>query len=175
MSSLRDLHAPSCMLFSERVNMQAAIHFREPAGIRVTDAEPVRINSEPELSVFVVFTSIDWQLKALEKAQDVARSLGSGIAVIALQVVPFPLPLDRPPVPIAFAARRLEEKSSEISGRAKITVYLCRDPLEALQRILNPKCPVVMGIRKKWWPTRDERLARKLRRAGYEIILVDKE
>jgi hypothetical protein len=163
------------MLFSERESMQAAIHFREPAGIRVADAEPLRINSETELSVFVVFTSMDWPVKALEKAREVARSLGAATAVIALQVVPFPVPLDRPPVPIEFIEKRFEERASELSERTKITAYLCRDPLEALRRILNPKCPVVMGIRNKWWPTRDERLARKLRRAGYQIIPVETE
>jgi len=141
--------------------------------IRVTDAEPPSISPDSELSVFVVFTSINWTLKALERAREIARPFGANIAVIAIQVVPYPLPLDRPPVSVDFVAKRFEERASELSERTKVSAYLCRDPLLALKRILNPNCPVVMGIRKRWWPTADERLARKLRRAGYDIILVE--
>ena len=111
----------------------------------------------------------------MEKAREIARPLGANVVVVAVQVVPYPLPLDRPPVPMEFVVRRFQERASEFSGRTLVSAYLCRDPLVALKQILNPNCPVVMGIRKKWWPTRDERLARKLRRAGYEIILVETE
>jgi len=138
-------------------------------------AEPSPNSHDSELSVFVVFTSVNWTLKALERARELAQPLGADISVIALQVVPFPLPIDRPPVSMDFVAKRFEERAGEFSERTKVSAFLCRDPLEALKSILNPYCPVVMGVRKKWWPTRDERLARKLRRAGYEIILVETE
>ena len=65
--------------------------------------------------------------------------------------------------------------AAQFPVQIKISAYLCRDPLEALKRILNRNCPVVMGVRKRWWPTRDERVARKLRRAGYNVILVETE
>ena len=138
-----------------------------------TETERLSIRPASELSVFVVFTSVNWTLRALEKAREIARPLGVNIAVIAIQVVPYPLPLDSPPVPMEFVVRRFEERAGEFSERTKVSAYLCRDPLEALKRILNPDCPAVMGIRKRWWPTRDQRLARKLRRAGYDIILVE--
>jgi hypothetical protein len=163
------------MLFSEGVNMPTATDLEEPISISAADAEPLCISAASGLSVFVVFTSNNWTLKALEKAHEVARPLGAAIAVIALQVVPFPLPLDEPPIPIEFMVRHLEEKSSEFSEKIVVSAYLCRDPLAALKNILTPDCPAVMSIRKKWWPNRDERLAGKLRRAGYEIILVETE
>jgi hypothetical protein len=161
------------MLFSERVNMSTITRSEKSISVGVTDAEPLRFSSGSELSVFVVFTSVNWTLKALERAREIARPLEANIAVIAIQVVPYPLPLDRPPVPMEFVVSRFGERAGEFSERTKVSAYLCRDPLEALKRILNPDCPAVMGIRKRWWPTRDERLARKLRRAGYDIILVE--
>jgi hypothetical protein len=161
------------MLFAEGANMLNTACLKKPISFGVTDAEPLRISPEPGLSVFVVLTSLNWTLKALEKAREMARSLGANIAVLAIQVVPYPLSLDRPPVPMDFFVRRFEERACEFSERIKVSAYLCRDPLVALKRLLSPNCLVVMGIRKKWWPTRDERLAKKLRHAGYEIILVE--
>ena len=139
------------------------------------EAELTRLDPEPGLSVFVVFTSIDRTLRALEKAREMARLSGAKIAVIALQIVPYPLPIFEPPVGFEFVVRRFAEKAGRSQEKIQVSAYLCRDPFEALKVILNPDYPVVMGIKKKWWPTRDERLARRLRRAGYDVISVETE
>jgi len=34
---------------------------------------------------------------------------------------------------------------------------------------------VILGGRKRWWPTKEERLARQLRRAGYEVLFKETE
>lgn len=133
------------------------------------------INSESGLSVFVVFTSIHLTLKALEKARKLARSLGANVAVIAVQVVPYPLPLDEPSVPFGFLIRRFEEEAGEFPEKTQVSAYLCRDPMEALKRILNPWSPVVIGVTEKWLPTREQRLARKLRRSGYHVLTAGQE
>jgi hypothetical protein len=127
------------------------------------------------LPVFVIFTSINRTLKALEKAGQLANPLRTRIEIIAVQTVPFTLPLDEPPVPFEFVVRRLEEMANQFQEQIKISAYLCRDSSEALKCVLNRNCPVVMGVRKRLWPTRDERLARKLRRAGYNVTLVETE
>ena len=133
------------------------------------------IGSEFWLPVYVIFTSIACTLKALEKASQLANPLRGRIEIIAVKSVPFTLPLDEPPVPFKFVVRRLEEMTSRFPESIRISSYLCREPLEALKRILNRNCPVVMGVRKWWFPAREERLARKLRRAGYNFILVETE
>jgi hypothetical protein len=142
-------------------------------GIRA--AEPPILSPEPEKSVTVISTSINRTIKALEKAAELAKPLRANIIVVAIQVVPYSLPLDRPPVPMEFVTRRFEEMASQLPGKIRVFAYLCRDPGEVLKRILTPDGPVVMGIRKRWWPSRDERLARTLRRAGYDMILVNQE
>ena len=139
------------------------------------DERPQLVIPDSGLSVFVVLTSIDRTLKALEKASELARPVGAHVAVIAVQVVPFPLPLDRPPIPMEFIVRRFEEKARVLQEVISVSAYLCRDPMMVFESILNADCVVVMGIRKRWWPTRDEKLARRLRRAGYEVILVEAE
>jgi hypothetical protein len=129
----------------------------------------------PEATVFVVFTSINWTMKALEKAHEIAWPVGAAVAVVAVQVVPFPLPLDAPPVPLEFVVRRFEEMAGAFQEKVQVACYLCRNPMEAFKRILSRNCPVVIGVRKGWIPRRDERLARKLRRAGYDMVLVKME
>jgi hypothetical protein len=140
------------------------------------ETRPEAISIEALLPVFVIFTSMNGTLKALEKASQLAQPLNSGIEMLAVQTVPYALPLDMPFVSSEFLARRLEAMTARFSNPIRISTYLCRDPVVAFRHILNRNCQVVMGIRKKsWWPTRDRRLARKLRRAGFDVILVESE
>jgi hypothetical protein len=131
--------------------------------------------ADPELSVFVVFTSIRWTLKALVKAREIVRPAGAAVTVVIAQIVPFPLPLDESPVPLEFVVRRFEEVAGTLPGKIDISAYLCRNPLEAYKRVFSRNCRIVVGVKRKWLPGRDRRLARKLRRAGYDVILVETE
>jgi len=133
------------------------------------------INPENQISISVIFTSVNRTLKALARARELARPVGADIRIVAVQIVPYPLPLDRPPVPFEFVVRRFEEMTNHHMPKTPVSAYLCRDPVEALKQVLDPKSLVLIGFRKRWWPTGDERLARKLRRAGYEVLLVETE
>lgn len=155
--------------------MSTMVGLEKIISIGIRAAEPPILSPEPEKSVTVIFTSINRNMAALEKAAELAKPLSANILVVVIEVVPFSMPLDRPPVPIEFITRRFEEMASQLPGNIRVFAYLCRDPSETLMRILNPDCPVVMGVRKRWWPSRDERLARKLRRAGYNMIEVNQE
>ena len=146
-----------------------------PVDTKVREAQHRPVSPELGLSVYVVFTSIPWTLKALQKAREMAEPLGAKVVVVAAQAVPYPLPLDRPPVPMEFVVRRFEEMAGISHGKIHLAAYLCRDLFEALKSILNPHSPVVMGTKGRWLPNREERLARKLRRSGYDVILVRSE
>ena len=52
-----------------------------------------------------------------------------------------------------------------------IQVYLCRDLTETIRQVLKPESVVVIGGQKHWWPAREEKLARALRRDGHHVIL----
>jgi len=155
--------------------LTTATRSQRSTSITSGDSESPDIQPKPRLSIFVVFTSIDWTLKALEKAGEIARPVGANIVVLAVQIVPYPLPLEKPPVSMEFLIKRFEERVGEFPERTKISVYLCRDPMETFKRILSRNSPVVIGIKKRLLPTRYERLARKLHRAGYDVILAETE
>jgi hypothetical protein len=132
--------------------------------------------SDQKLNISVVFTSVEATLAALREAGNLASSLGARIMLVAPQVVPDPLPLETPPVLVEFNENRFRAIASESPVETSVQIYLCRDRIETLTSVLKPRSIVVLGGRKRsWWPTKDERLARRLRRAGYEVLFKETE
>src|ERR1700732_492022 len=127
------------------------------------------------LNIAVVFTSVDSTLAALKEAGNLANSLGARITLVVPQVVPYPLPLETPPVLVEFNENRFRVIASESPVETSVQIYLCRDRFETLASVLKPGSIVVLGGKKRLWSTRDERLARKLRCAGHEVVFKETE
>jgi len=125
---------------------------------------------EPKLNIAVVFTSVEQTLTALKKAGQIAKDLNASITLIVPQVVPYPLPLTSPPVLLAFNERRFRVIAGEGRVQTTVRIYLCRDRVEMLQSVLAPRSIVVIGMHRSWWLSGENRLVRRLRRAGHELI-----
>jgi hypothetical protein len=123
------------------------------------------------LELHVVFTDLASTLAALASASELARDLNARITIVAAQVVPYPLPLTDPPVPVAFTERVLLEAASAQTVDTRVDFYLCRDRRQAIRGALKRDSLVVIGGRKRWWPTGEESLARVLKRDGHRVIL----
>jgi hypothetical protein len=126
------------------------------------------------LRIHVLFTNPADTLAALQTAIAMASDLESEIALIVTQIVPFPLPLDNPPVRLDIAGnqiRRLAESVDLGAVEVQGCIYLCRNPLETLIRKLPAHSLVVVGIRPRWPFGKLERLVRALRRNGHAVIL----
>jgi hypothetical protein len=134
---------------------------------------PLTGQTEVALNISVVFTSVASTLAALRQAGDLAASLGARITLLVPQVVPYPLPLNRPPVAVDGNEARLRVIAGASRVETSVCTYLCRDPLETLMWVLKPHSLVVVGGGRKWWPTSEKRLASKLRRAGHEVIIAE--
>ena len=126
--------------------------------------------TDKQLNIAVVFTSVESTLAALKEAGNLANSLSARIRLVVPQVVPYPRPLGTPPVLVEFNENRFRGMASESPVETSVQIYLCRDRAETLTSVLKPGSIVVVGGRKRWWPTKDEVLARQLRRAGYEVL-----
>ena len=123
------------------------------------------------LNISVVFTSVESTLAALKEAGTMANSLGARITLLVPQVVPHPLPLESPPVLVQFNESRFRVIAGQSPVETRVHVYLCRDRFQTLTSVLGPGSIVVLGgRRRRWWPTRDEALAKDLKRAGCEVI-----
>ncbi len=133
-------------------------------------ARPIAEETDQQLNIAVVFTSVEATLAALKEAGNLANSLGARIKLVVPQVVPYPLPLETPPVLVEFNENRFRVMASESPVETSVQIYLCRDRIETLTSALKAGSIVVIGGRKRWWPTKDEVLARQLRRAGYEVL-----
>jgi hypothetical protein len=128
---------------------------------------------ESRLNITVVFTSPDPTIAALKRAGDLAESLCARITLVVPQIVPFPLPLTSPPVLLDFQEKRFREIASESPVDITVRLYLCRDGMEILKNLLTPHSLVIVGGRKRFWPTLAQRLARRLRKAGHEVIFAE--
>ena len=136
---------------------------------------PAIEETESRLNVAVVFTSVEATLAALRRAGALANRLSGRITLLVPQVVPYPLPLTSPPVLLDWNEKRFHVIASGSPAETTVLIYLCRDRLETLTTVLSPRSLVVVGGRKRWWPTAEKRLARKLRRAGHEVIFTETE
>jgi hypothetical protein len=131
--------------------------------------------SESRLEISVVFTSVEYTIAALKKAAALANRLSARITLMVPQIVPYPLPLTSPPVLLDFSERRFRVIAAESPVETSVRLYLCRDRWETLNVVLKPRSVVVLGGRKTWWPTQEKTLARRLRRAGHEVIFAEME
>lgn len=144
-----------------------------PAGSAVHQTQ--QEGDRPELDVSVVFTSVQATLRAIRQAAVLARSSGARITLIVPQIVPYPLPLASPPVLLDFNERRFFTIARESRVEASVRIYLCRDRQVTLMEVLPPNSTVVLGGRKRWWPTAEMRLAKRLRSMGHNVVMVEKE
>jgi len=132
-------------------------------------------DEETRLGVVVIFTSVEATVEALRRAGALASSLHARITLVVPQVVPYPLPLASPPVLLDFSERRFRVIAEESPVETTVRLYLCRDRMETLSAVLASHSLVVLGGRRRWWPTGEKRLARRLRRAGHEVIFTETE
>jgi hypothetical protein len=92
------------------------------------------------------------------------------IEIIVSEIVPYPLPLDEPPVLRSFWNHRYRTIVEQAGIDTSVHVCLCREPREALASVLAPGSIVVIGTRRPRWPTREYRFGRWLRTKGYHVI-----
>ena len=125
---------------------------------------------QEDFTVAVIYTAVDATVTALQTAASLASRLKARIVLVGFQIVPYPCALNNPPVRTDFQERRLCAIAMQADVQTEVRIYLCRDRLQALELVLDPHSPIVIGGRKRPWPTAETRLARGLRRAGHEVI-----
>jgi hypothetical protein len=115
---------------------------------------------------------------ALRTAGRLACGLNARVSLLFAQVVPRQLPITRPPVDPGHTEHRLLTLVNEAALDAEevaIQIYRCRDRCECLRRVLPNRSWVVLGGRRRLWPTRESELAASLYAMGHEVIFVDEK
>jgi hypothetical protein len=135
--------------------------------------EPINGVTEKRLEVFVIFTDTPGTLTALQMAEGLAQKLEAHIRLLMPYEVPYTLPLTRPPVPVEFLEGQVRDLAGKIRLEVSAHIYLCRDKRRILECLLRPHSLIVVGGKKRWWPTSGQRLAQSLRKDGHHVIFAD--
>ncbi|HLY63471.1 MAG TPA: hypothetical protein VKV95_22255 [Terriglobia bacterium] len=125
------------------------------------------------LEINVIHTTARGTLAALKTAGELAFDLGARINLLAPKLVPWALPLTRPPVAVGCIENQLCElvcKAASGVSDVSIHVLLCRDKQRALIQALKLKSLVVIGGQKPWWPGEKKSLVKRLSRYGHRVI-----
>jgi hypothetical protein len=141
----------------------------------VKAARPVPVvtpgrENNPELRLYVAYTNPDATKSALKAAVCLARDLKARLVLVVPKIVPYPLPLEAPPVSNEYTDRLLSQLLDRQEADITAQVYLCRDPDTAIRDALEPNSIVIIGGHRWWWLSKTWSLARLLKREGHEVI-----
>jgi hypothetical protein len=139
-----------------------------PPSARTPHNHDLRTNA-----VYVVYTSTEQTLAALRIAGGFAEALSVPLILIHYRTVPYPLAVDSPtgvsPIHSEEFRQRLRAERIDVVSR----VYLCRNEGHAIGAALNMPSLVVVGGRRRWWPTKAQSWQRALEAAGHYVVFVE--
>ncbi|HVP45429.1 MAG TPA: hypothetical protein VMT32_02555 [Bryobacteraceae bacterium] len=110
---------------------------------------------------------------ALGAVAALTRNLSARVTLVAVQIVPFPLPLDRPDVAPSFLEQELKILARGIDTPVDVHVVIARDRETGIEEAISPGALVVFAAKKHWWPTSHKRLARRLACAGHGVTFLE--
>ena len=125
-----------------------------------------------ELRVFVAHTSRELTQASLRAVSALTSGLGARVTLLAVKIVPFPLPLERPDVAPQFVERELAALAREVDAPVDVRVMIARDLEIGLRQGLTPGSLVVVAAKKRRWRNAEVRLARSLARAGHSVAVL---
>jgi hypothetical protein len=123
--------------------------------------------------IIVLFTTHAGTVAALKMASRLSANLGARPKVLLLYEVPYTLPLERRALPDGFLENQVRALQRDFPEEISTDLRLCRRPRQGLREVLEPHSLIVMGGRKRWWPTPEQRLAEFLHSSGHQVIFVD--
>jgi hypothetical protein len=124
--------------------------------------------------VHVIATTEEGTQRALSAAAHLANERGTRVVVLVPHVVSFALPVGRSSEDPAAIAAPYRALVSAAGVDATVRVCFCREPQHVFGRLLTDQAEVVVGgTRRRWWPSREERLARDLAGRGHRVTFAD--
>jgi hypothetical protein len=123
------------------------------------------------LWVVIPYTTPELTRAALRHA-GVCTDLHVHVSLVDIHLVPFPCPLDQPPIDKKCSEQRLRDLLGQSGLPGRTDVLYARDWLEGFRRVLDPQSLVILAAKKRWWRTREDKLARALLKAGHQVMLL---
>jgi len=126
-------------------------------------------------AVYVLFTTIDATLAAARVGHHFATAMAVPLTLVHLRSVPYPLPVDRPAGVSPLETQAFLDRLDAAGVQAQIRIVLCRDAYRTISTAVPRHSLVVVGGRRRWWPSRIDRWRRVLDSAGHYVVFVDQE
>lgn len=126
----------------------------------------------PELEVVVLYTVPDVTRAVLGRAASLTGGWNARVALVAVHTVPYPTTFGCPSSTHAFLVEQLLALSASCPFPVHPRVVLARSREEGFRHALPPGSTVLLGGRRRFWRTAEERLARALVRSGHRVALV---
>jgi len=120
--------------------------------------------------VRIIYTTEAGTRRALERAWTLAQDLRAHVRLDFIYSVPYTLPLTAPAISLPFLREKLERLAKEFPGEASVHIHLARDVFQALQAALPQSSLIVLGGRRGWFPTKEQRLERRLKKLGHQVL-----
>ena len=146
--------------------MQTRGELRIDPGLLGTDA------FSGELELVVPFTGPDLARALLRKAVALTAGLQARICLVAVHAVPFPADFRCSASTHTFLVDRLTELAAECTLPVDPLVVLARSQEEGFRYAIRPGATVLVGSRRHFWRTNEERLARMLVLDGHKVALL---
>jgi hypothetical protein len=130
--------------------------------------------SEPveELEVVVPYT--EWAVTdaVLKRAASLTGGLNVRLKLIGVHAVPFPADFRWPTAVHACLVEQLMDLASRSPLPVDAQVVLARSREEGFRYMLKPESTVLVGTRKHFWRTAEERLAKTLVADGHKVAVI---
>lgn len=149
------------------MNRNGELHFN-PASLRLSEE---RAHAET-FDVVVPYTGPEMTAKVVDRAAEFATGLNATLTLVAVYVAPYPCDLSCPTAMREHLTARLTELAELYDPPARVHLVVARSRDEGFRQVIQPGSTVLLGTRKHWWRTREERLARELAREGHRVSLL---
>jgi hypothetical protein len=131
-----------------------------------------------EIEIVVPYTERALAEAVLHRATVLTAGLTAAVRLVAVHAIPYPQPFHCPAALHAHLVEQLVDLASRCPLSVDPHVVLARYRDDGFRHVLKPASIVLIGVRKRLWPTREEKLARALARDGHQVVLLhieDKE
>jgi len=125
-----------------------------------------------ELDIVVPYTEWSITEALLKRAVALTAGLNARLTLVAVHTVPYAAPFGCPAAVHAHLVEQLVDLASRCPLPVNAQVVLGRGRAEGFSYVLKPESIVLLGARKHWWRTDEEKLARALARDGHKVVLL---
>jgi hypothetical protein len=121
------------------------------------------------LEVVVPYTRPAVTARVVESAAVLTAGLDVRLKFVAVYVAPYPAELRCPAAMEQHLTAQLTELAERTTLPSCLHLVVSRDRSDGFREVLRPGSVVLMGSRKRFWRTREEKLARDLTRQGHYV------